>query len=87
MNYRQAWIDKLREEMARFTRLAAENDGTVACDAKVKESISTIVVGTTTFFALSRNGSPVQLRGDLGDYIRLMIAAICYSQMSATPRS
>jgi len=43
-DYRQAWIDKLREEMARFTRLAAENDGTVACDAKVKESISTIVL-------------------------------------------
>ncbi len=43
-DYRQAWIDKLREEMARFRRLAAENDGTVICDAVVKESMSTIVL-------------------------------------------
>lgn len=43
-DYRQAWIDKLREEMARFTRLAAENDGKDVADGKVKESMSTIVL-------------------------------------------
>jgi uncharacterized protein YdaU (DUF1376 family) len=43
-DYRQAWIDKLREELARFTRLAAENDATPAADGKVKESMSVIVL-------------------------------------------
>lgn len=43
-DYRQAWIDKLREELARFTRLAAENDGTPAKDGALKESLSVIVL-------------------------------------------
>jgi hypothetical protein len=43
-DFRQAWIDKLREEMARFTRLAAENDGTPEKDAALKESLSVIVL-------------------------------------------
>lgn len=43
-DYRQVWIDKLREELARFTRLAAENDGTPAKDGALKESLSVIVL-------------------------------------------
>jgi hypothetical protein len=43
-DYRQAWIDKLREEMARFLRIAAENDASRDKDAQIKESIATIVL-------------------------------------------
>lgn len=38
-DYRQAWIDKLREEMARFTRLASEFK-----DPELRESLSIIVL-------------------------------------------
>ena len=38
-DYRQSWIDKLREEMARFTRLASEFK-----DPELRESLSIIVL-------------------------------------------
>jgi len=43
-DFRQGWIDKLREEIARFTRLATENDGESEAEGKLKESMSIIIL-------------------------------------------
>lgn len=43
-DFRQEWIDKLREEMARFTKFATENDGTPAKQGPLRESLSVIVL-------------------------------------------
>lgn len=43
-DFRQIWIDKLREEMARFIRLAGEADGSRGKSAVLQESLAMIIL-------------------------------------------